>query len=116
MNKKLIKKLIICMIVIFIISLMSGCIETMNNGKHNGQITAIEKEGLIWKTYTVYVKSDISSSQEDNYCLEDLSLIPKIEQSSKDRSKVTVLYRDEFIVAPWRCGSYNGGIITGIEQ
>ncbi len=41
-----------------------------------------------------------------------MSLIPKVEQFSKDRSKVTVLYRDELIVAPWRCGLYNGGIIT----
>ncbi len=107
---------IVAILIMIIVSLLSGCIETMNNGKHNGQITAIEKEGLIWKTYTVYVKSDISSSQEDTYCLEDLSLVPKVEQFSKDRSKVTILYRDELIVAPWRCEPYNGGIITGIEQ
>ncbi len=59
------KVVIVAMLIMIIVSLLSGCIETMNNGKHSGQITAIEKEGVIWKTYTVYVKSDISSSQEE---------------------------------------------------
>lgn len=26
-----------------------------------------------------------------------------------------ILYRDEMIVAPWRCDVYQGNIITGIE-
>ena len=109
-------RLSIAIIILLIILLsFSGCIETTSNGKHSGQITAFEKEGLIWKTYTVYVKSDVSSSQEDTYCLEDLSILPQIEKASKDRSKVTINYRDELIVAPWRCGIYNGGIISGVE-
>jgi hypothetical protein len=107
---------IIILSMLFLALIVSGCIETLSNGKHAGQITSIEKEGLIWKTYTVYVKSDISSSQEDTYCVEDQGILPELYQASKDRAKITLLYRDEIIVAPWRCGSYNGGIITGIEK
>ena len=109
-------KIVILMLILAIILASSGCIETLSNGRHAGQITAIEKEGLIWKTYTVYVKSDISSSQEDIYCVEDLSLLPELNHLSKERQKVTLIYRDEAIVAPWRCGTYNGGIITGVEK
>lgn len=109
-------KFIIAVLILAIVSVSSGCIEIVSNGKHNGQITSIEKEGVIWKTYSVYVKSDISSSQEDQYCVEDLTLVPIIEQASKDRLKVTVLYRDELIVAPWRCGRSPAGIITGVER
>jgi len=107
---------IIVGLMLLIALIVSGCIETLSNGKHTGQITSIEKEGLIWKTYTIYVKSDTSSSQEDTYCVENLDILPELYQLSKDRTKVTLLYRDEMIVAPWRCGQYNGGIITGVEK
>ncbi len=109
------KSILIVILILAVVLVASGCIETTSNGKHNGQITAIEKNGLIWKTYTVYVKSDISSSQEDKYCLEDQSLIQKLEKFSADRTKVTITYRDELIKAPWRCGEERGGIITNAE-
>lgn len=108
-------KYVVGILLLFSVLVFSGCIETLTNGEHNGQIIAIEKEGLIWKTYTVYVKSDISSSQEDTYCLEDQSLIPELEKLSKERAKVTLIYKDELIVAPWRCGTYTGGIITKVN-
>jgi len=108
-------KVILVLMAILTLSL-SGCIETTSNGRHSGQVTAVEKNGVIWKTWDVYVKSDISASQEDKYCVEDVSLIPLLEQASKDRVKVTLLYRDELIVAPWRCENTEEGIITGIER
>ena len=108
-------KIIVSMMILLIL-LSSGCIETTINGKHSGQITAIDKTGILWKTYDVYVKSDISSSQEDLYCVEDSSLIPKLEKLSKERKQVTLLYRNEFIIAPWRCGLSVAGIITGVEE
>ena len=106
------KILVVAMILVSI--LLSGCITTTTNGRHSGQITAIEKNGLIWKTWDVYVKTDISSSQEDRYCVEDETLIPKLDKLSKDRQKVTVLYKAELIVAPWRCEGSE--IITGVEE
>lgn len=44
-------------------------IETTTNGKHTGIVTAIEDNGLIWKTTTVYFKTSAYTSQEDTYCL-----------------------------------------------
>ncbi|MFZ3385335.1 MAG: hypothetical protein WA144_15550 [Candidatus Methanoperedens sp.] len=104
----------IMMVFVLAVVLLSGCIETLKNGRHSGQVTAIEQSGLIWKTWDVYVKSDISSSQEDRYCVEDVSLIPQLDALSKSRTKVTVLYRGEFYVAPWRCNGLE--IITGVEE
>ena len=109
-------KLIIVVLILTIVSASLGCIETVSDGEHNGQITAIQKDGVIWKTYGVYVKSDVSSSQEEKYCLEDSSLIPKIEQASKDRLRVTILYKDELFVPPWRCGISPAGIITDVKS
>ncbi len=105
------------MLLFTVIIASSGCIEILTNGRHSGQITAIEKNGFIWKTGTVYVKSDISSSQEDRYCVEDETLIPLLDNLSQTRQRVTLLYRDEIYKAPWRCSvSDNAGIIIGIEN
>ncbi len=109
-------KILMMTLILTIILASSGCIETTSNGRHNGQVTAVERNGVIWKTWDVYIKSDISSSQEDKYCVEDTTLIPQLDALSKDRTKVTVLYRDELVVAPWRCGNDEVGIITGIEK
>lgn len=103
-------------LIIAVILSVTGYIETTSNGRHSGQISAVEKNGIIWQTWDVYVKSDISSSQEDKYCVEDASLIPQLQSLSENRNKTTLLYRDEFMVAPWRCGNDEVGIITGIEN
>jgi len=109
------KRILTLLLILGVIIASSGCIETVRNGEHSGQVTAIEKEGIIWKTWTVYVKSDVTASEEDTYCVEDPALVGQLVSASELRNKITVHYRDELIVAPWRCGIYNGGIITGIE-
>jgi hypothetical protein len=110
-------KLIMAMLLFTVIIALSGCIETLTDGKHNGQITAIEKNGYIWKTTTVYVKSDIISSQEDRYCVEDETLVPLLYNLSQTRERTTLLYRNEAYKAPWRCSMGDiAGIITGVEK
>ena len=103
---------------ILTVLLLSGCWVTVRNGEHNGQITAVEQQGLIWTDkYAVYVKSDISSSQEEVYCLESdkPEVLALAKQLSKDRKRVTIHFHDEFVVAPWRCGDSSAGIIDWIE-
>lgn len=108
-------KLVFGVLIIIIVLASSGCIEILKEGRHSGQITAIEKNGFIWKTNTVYLKSEIESSQEDRYCVEDELLFRKLGMFAEDRMKVTVLYRDELYKAPWRCSLEDKGIITGVK-
>lgn len=113
-------------VVIFILFIMVAIIiglifingihyEIITDGKHTGTITAIEKSGLIFKTITVYFKSDAQSSQEDTYCLIDESLLPSLESYSINKSKVTISYNDYFINGYKYCGDENGGIIIGVK-
>ena len=90
-------------------------IKTTDEGRHTGTVTAVEINGMIFKTVSVYFKSDAQSSQEDVYCLIDKSLIPIIEQKANEKAKVTLIYMDYFMTSIAECGSYNGGIIVGIE-
>ena len=98
---------LITILVLLSVALLSGCYTTTENGKHSGQITALEKTGMFWKTWEVYIKSDISSSQEEQYCVEKESLLPILEKVSKDKQRVTLEYHSEFLVAPWRCESFD---------
>ena len=94
--------------------LLSSCWITTTNGRHNGQIIAVDKSGPFFQTWDVYIKSDISSSQEEMYCVRDESLIPQLQEFSKLRQKVTIKYYDVFIVSPFACNG-GEGIISGIE-
>jgi len=79
-------------------------IGTANEGQHTGYVTAVEKEGIIWKTWRVYIKTDPQSSQEDKYCVEDESLIPKLQKMQESRQLVTLNYSSPSIVWAWQCG------------
>ena len=61
-------------------------------GEHTGYVTAVEKTGLVFKTGTAYIKSDVSSSQEDVYCVTDPAVYARLQELSESKSKVTVKY------------------------
>ena len=105
--KKLILALCVCLF-------LSGCGITTNDAEHTGYVTAAEKNGLIWKTGRVYVKTDLSSSQEDFYCVEDQELYNTLKEKAKNKEQVTLIYKAEFFVASWRCGN-ESAIITGVK-
>lgn len=86
-----------------------------NDGSHTGYVTAVEQEGWLWKTWRAYVKTDPQSSQEDKYCVDDLSLISKLKEVAKTRELVTVNYSAPFVVWNWQCGGENS-IIRDITK
>jgi hypothetical protein len=105
-----IKRAFLLLFVVF----LAGCGVTTRDAEHTGFITAVEKNGLIWPTGRVYVKTDLSSSQEDRYCVEDEKIYNQLKQKAKNKESLTLVYKDEAFVAPWRCES-ESGIITGIK-
>jgi hypothetical protein len=75
-----------------------------NNGEHTGYVTAVEQEGLIWKTWRAYVKTDPQSSQEDSYCVTDPIVVSALRNVEQSRALVTVDYSSPFLVFKWQCG------------
>lgn len=76
-----------------------------NTGSHSGYVTAVEREGFIYKKYRIYFKTDTSSSQEDQYCLEDQhkDLADKLEKLAESKERVTLKYAEYFV-----SGAFNG--------
>ena len=77
---------------------------TPTEGSHTGYITAVEKNGIIWKTGRSYVKTDTQSSQEDNYCVRDQKVYNELVEAQTSKEKVTIKFNAPLIVANWDCG------------
>lgn len=91
-------------------------VQTVDDGEHTGYVTAIESEGIWWKTKNIYIKTDVSSSQEDRYCLmvsEDVE--EKLRDTSRNGTKVTVVFKD-YLIRGWaNCSDASAAIVTGIK-
>lgn len=83
-------------------------------GQHTGYVTAIEQSGLWWKPWSAYVKTDLSSSQEDKYCVvADNALILRLQEAAAKKEPVKVLYREYFVFGVANC---NNGTIAQIYE
>ncbi len=118
-NKKAQLEWIICIGLVIIIFLVIGTftgihIITTRDGTHTGYVTSIEENGIIFKTITVYFKTETESSQEDAYCLIDRSLIPKLTEKQINKEKVTIKFFDYLMPSFSECGK-GEGIISGVN-
>lgn len=83
-------------------------------GEHTGYVTAAEKTGIIFKTNTVYLKTDPQSSQEDAYCVVDSGLYSQLENLSRQKAQVTVNYISWLVSGVKNCNGEQA-VITGIS-
>lgn len=72
-------------------------------GEHTGYVTAVEKTGIFFKTGTAYIKTDVSSSQEDSYCVTDPAVYAQLQQASESRQKITVQFFSWMISGAAHC-------------
>jgi len=86
----------------------------VTDGQHTGYVTAVERnEGMIYSDTLVYFKTDLESSQEDIYCVNDPELKTRLEIAARNKVPVTISYHNDFILYNSEC--YAGStIITGV--
>ena len=101
-------------VVVLFLGLSLSHIGSTNQGQHTGYISAVEKSGLIWKTWRAYVKTDPQSSQEDDYCVEDDAIVSALQSAQESRKIVTVSYSLPRLVFKWQCGG-ESSIIRSIQ-
>jgi hypothetical protein len=120
-NKKgnisiIIAALIVIVIIIGLLVTIIGIhIEITRGGTHTGYVTAIEENGIWFKTTSVYFKTDAMSSQEDRYCLIDKSLIPILQEKEINKEKVTITFMAYFTPGWNYCKMGDIAIINGIK-
>ena len=107
---------IIILICILIISSISGCIET-GRGSSTDTLYGLEYDGLIWKTYSVYLTNDHpyeGHSAIYSIAKDDVETLKKVQSAIDNKTKVKVLYKNELLVYDWDYSS--GTIIYDIQE
>lgn len=102
------------LIAVLPILFLAGCITTTRDAEQVGYITAVENNGAIFRTWAVYTKSELESSQEELWCVEDKDVVDKLKNFRDRKTRVRLNYFDEMVIAPWRCSTHN--IISGVES
>jgi hypothetical protein len=105
---------IVLVIVLIFVVLGNGWHINTGSGEHTGYVTAVERSGLIWKTGTVYIKTDLSSSQEDVYCVIDQNVYSKLEELARTKSSITVRFNDYLIKGFTNCNG-EPSVITSVK-
>ena len=101
-------------VVIWIPPFWSGVHINTGTGEHVGYITSVEKSGILFKTYTAYLKTDQQSSQEDAYCILDKDLAKELQEFSENNTRVSVHYFSWLAAGVRNCGT-EGAIIDAVK-
>jgi uncharacterized protein YxeA len=101
MKKIIISLIIIILVIIFITSF--GIFQAKYSGQHTGYVTSVEKSGVIFQTWTAYIKTDPQSSQEDTYCITNPNIITDLQNYEKERIPITIYYSAPVILWKWQC-------------
>lgn len=113
------KKIVLIILISLLLSLTSGCIET-GKGVSVDTIYGIEYNGLIWKTYSVWLTNDHPTKEYSAiYTVNpnDKETINKLKEAYNSGKKVKILYRNElFIFPPWEYTGNAIAIIYDIEE
>ena len=112
-------KIVITIIVLTVVvgACGGGCVSEFGgtDGQHTGYITAVENaDNLIFDATIVYVKSNLASTQEDKYCVNDPEVRRSLEQAEAGGQRVTVHYHNDFILWKWECNGAST-VIVGVE-
>ena len=99
----------------FFFTIVGLHIETTSNGQHTGYVTAIETNGLIFKTDSVYFKTDAESSQEDRYCVIDDSVKQELINVQKNKELITIKYISWLFTGWNNCKMSDIAIIIGVN-
>lgn len=102
------------LIIAFVVIQFTGLHIDTGRGEHTGYITAVERNGLIFKTGKAFVKTDPSSTQEDEYCVIDDAVYDRLAEAARNKEKLTVTHQSYFATGIHECGS-EPAVISGVK-
>lgn len=94
---------------------VSGWHYETGHGEHTGYVTAVETNGLLFKTDRAYVKTDTQSSQEDKYCVLNSAVTEQLRKYSAKKAHITVSFVS-FLVAGAKYCKGEDAIITSVRE
>lgn len=105
----------VLLFITFIVLLLVGLPIEDNTGTQVGYITTVETNGIIFKTVSIYIKSNLISSQEERYCAEEEDIIESLKIAMENNLKVKIYFNDVLFRGIDRCKSEDLDIIYKVE-
>jgi hypothetical protein len=65
-----------------------------NSGQYTGFVTAVEQNGVIFKGYNVFLKTELESSDSDKACIDrnNKELIDELRQAQREKRNIVLEY------------------------
>lgn len=107
-------------ISMFIIGITHGFINRpATEGTHQGVITAIDREGIIFNHYKIYLKSSAYTSQGDEteYCayLDEIELVNQLKEYIGKQVRLNYSHKGGYIGIK-DCGTYHIDSVELVEE
>ena len=105
------------LLALLITSIFTGLHIKNNEGQYKGYVVSLEQDGVIFKGYTVYLKTDLQSSNEDVACVnrDDKELIEKLKESQGLNEPIILDYEGMIIYGIGECPK-SDWMIMGIRS
>jgi hypothetical protein len=105
-------------IITAVVVVLLTCVIPLNliagKGEHKGYITAVDTyENFMSRITVVYFKTDLQSSQEDSYCINNASIdiIGKAKKALSEKKNVILKYEDVWFAGWMNC---SGDVIRDV--
>lgn len=110
----------VLLISMFIIGIIHGFINhPATEGTHQGVITAIDREGIIFNHYKIYLKSNAYTSQGDEteYCayLDETELVNQLKEYIGKQVRLNYSHKGGYIGIK-DCGTYHIDSVELVEE
>lgn len=99
-----------------IVLIFSGFTFDTSQGEHTGYVTAVQKTGILAKTYDAYIKTSTQSSQEDKYCVTDEVVAEQLKDAQESRENVTIIFGHGHWIPIFSCNEGVTDIIVGVKK
>lgn len=102
----------------WIIPIFTGINVQNSQGQYVGYVTAVEQTGAMFVGYNVYLKTDLTSSNEDVACIErtDADLIERLKEIQKNKESVVLEYEGVWQYKIGECPKSDWKIINIVED
>jgi hypothetical protein len=100
----------------WIVPIFTGINIKDGSGQYQGYVVAVEQSGAIFKGYIIYLKTDLTSSNEDVACInrENNELIGKLKEAQKNKENIIVEYESMFQYGIGVCPN-SGWMVMGFK-
>ena len=107
-------------VIMFIVGQVHGFINyPAREGTHQGVITAVDREGVIFNHYKIYLKSSAYTSQGDEteYCayLDETELVNQLKEYIGKQVKLNYSHKGGYIGIK-DCGTYHIDSVELVEE